>query len=300
MITGRWTRTAAAAVAALLLVACSGDPGEGDPSSQPSGTQTDPGHDPSTSTPTGGPNSPSAAPSSAESPDAEGTVPVYWIGDSGQRAWLYREFLPLAEHPQGAVAAAVQALSSEQPADPDYRSGWTEPLTGVTVEEGADAITVDLPAAAVAELDVASPEGNATLQQLVWTVTAAADSDVEVTITTDGEPFVDALARDPAIRGQVWVITPQQGGTLDRPAVIEGTSTSFEGTLGYEITAGDSVVDSGTTTGGANGDFAEFTIEAGLEPGEYTVAVFGTDPSGGESGEGDQPFADTKDFVVDE
>ncbi|MGO1973017.1 MAG: Gmad2 immunoglobulin-like domain-containing protein [Propionibacteriaceae bacterium] len=296
MRTGRWTRTAAAVLTGLLVVACSAEPDPGsDPDGGPSPEPTSPS---STQASPGGP--PSPGPSTAESPGAQGVVPVYWIGDSAQRAWLYREFRTLPEHPQGRVAAAVQALFGAQPVDPDYRSGWTEPLTEVTVEEAAEGITVDLPADAVAELDVASPEGNVTLQQLVWTVTAAAESDVGVTITTDGEPFVDALERDPAIRGQVWVITPQQGGTLQRPVVIEGTATSFEGTLGYEITAGGSVVDSGTTTGGANGDFAEFTIEAGLEPGEYTVSVFGTDPSGGESGEGEQPFADTKDFVVED
>lgn len=285
---GRWTRTCVAAVAALLLAACTAGPG--DPSPPPS---TDQGSS-SPSSPSPSATTPSS-PAQTPGPDA---TPVYWIGDSAQRPWLYREFRSLPEHPNGRVSAAIHALSSVQPDDPDYRSGWSSPMTDVQVTEEEDAITVDLPGPAVAELDVASTEGSATLQQLVWTVTAAAGENVPVTITVDGEAFVDALERDQTIRGQVWVTSPLQGGSLERPVVIEGTSTSFEGTLLYEITADDSVVDSGNTTGGANGDFAEFSIEAGLEPGEYTVAVFGTDASGGESGEGEQPFVDTKDFVV--
>lgn len=292
MTTGRWTRTAALALTGLLAVGC---------------TPVDP-HDPPTPAATADPTSPSASPtapaespaSPAVSPGTDGAVPVYWIGDSARRPWLYREFRSLPSHPDGPVGAAVVALAAEEPTDPDYRSGWTEPITDVTVHEEDDGITVDLPQEAVAELDVASPEGSAALQQLVWTVTAAAGKNVPVTITADSEAFVDPLERDQSIRGQVWVTTPTQGATLTRPVVIKGTATAFEGTLQYEITAGDSVVDSGTTSAGANGEFAEFTIKAGLEPGDYTVSVFGTDASGGESGEGDQPFADTKDFVVTE
>jgi hypothetical protein len=255
---------------------------------------------------TSAPSSPSATTGTSAAGTLEG-VPVYWIGQSKASFHLYREFRSVPDA-GGVVASAVAAMTRDKPLDPDYMTPWS-PASRVEVSQQGDALMVDLSPDAFAQ-GTGSEVAALAVQQLVWTATAAAQTDGPVTITVDGKPYDawgvvqvgEPMTRAPQVDVQAptWILSPTEGATVPAGEVeFTGTGTAFEGTFLWEVRdANDAVVADGFTQGGSMGTFGEFTFTATLTPGTYTVEVYQPDESGGESPEGPRMFPDTKTFTV--
>ncbi len=247
----------------------------------------------------------------AARPEAAGarTVPVYWIGASRTRSWLYREFLDAGSTSAGA-AQALRLMLAGAPLDPDYSSPWA--AGQVTVTLSPSVVTVDLPSS-VFRGTLDATQAQLALQQLVYTATAAAkdstDTGAGVRVLVDGKAgatvwggaltLPDVAHRDPSVVAPIWIIDPQQGQVLHAsPVTIDGVGTAFEGQLSYSVVSSDgTVVASGTTVGGSTAR-APFTITTPLRPGTYTVTVWAPDVSNGTSPEGPQLYPDTKTFTL--
>ncbi|WP_432491192.1 Gmad2 immunoglobulin-like domain-containing protein [Kineococcus auxinigenes] len=233
-------------------------------------------------------------------PAGSATVPVYWLG--GQPQLLFREYVPAGDAADDATNA-LRAVLGGQPSDPDYASPWG-PDDSATVTARDGRLVVDIAASAAAG-DAEAGDVTAAVQQLVYTVTAAAGEDLPVEIRVDGrsEPLVfgyavpETVSRAPQsdVQAPAW-ITAVDTGTPGQ-AVVEGVGSAFEGTLLYTVTdASGAEVTRGPAQAGANGTFAEFSVTIPLPAGEYTVLVERPDESGGEAGA--QPAGDTKSFTV--
>lgn len=306
----RWLPWAAAVAAAAVvglvvggLLGFGRDEG-GQVAAPTTGATTAPTTD-ATSAPTTGTPTETSGTTSAPA-DLDG-VPVYWIGQSKASFHLYREFRTVPDA-GGKVASAVAAMTREKPLDPDYVTPW-QPASRVEATTASEAITVDLSPDAFAK-GTGSEVAALAVQQLVWTATAAAGTNVPVTITVDGKPYDawgvvrlgEPMQRAPQVDVQAptWVTSPAEGETVPAGKVtFTGTGTAFEGTFLWEVRdANDAVVADGFTQGGSMGTFGEFSFTATLQPGTYTVEVYQPDESGGESPEGPRMFPDTKTFTV--
>lgn len=72
----------------------------------------------------------------------------------------------------------------------------------------------------------------------------------------------------------VVIAYPIESQPVDSPFVILGEGTAFKGILEYEIVdQSDTVVDSGETLTGSMGAISNFSIQADLDPGQYTVEL---------------------------
>lgn len=269
---------------------------------------------------------PTAAPPPEETPDASatppstvvfaGALPVYYAvpSDSGVPK-LVREWHHV-ETDDDPITAAVSQMFTEAPVDPDYVSLWA-PTEVTSVEVTDEAIVIDL--ATVPSVDV--PEGGqpaveAAVQQLAYTATAAAarqsatDGSLPVRVLVDGERPDDlhdvGLAADVGrasqveIRQLVQINDPTEGAEVTSPVAVTGEAAAFEAALLWEVrdTSSDEVVASGPAQAEVCCEFSEFGFSVELEPGEYTLSVSDTDPSGG--AEGKAPDVDTKTFQVTE
>ena len=222
-------RLIATATALLALVACSNSSG---PDAQVSESSS-----PSTT----GSTSPSASTTSATTM----RVPVYYLGGTAARPVLYREFRSVPR--TDAIArAAVDAMLHLTPLDTDYRTYWPTTTTVLGVSVSGTTATVDLSSEA-GTVTTSTANEKQSLQQLVYTVTAAAPSITAVRLHLDGEtkptqwghvstsgavgraPQVDTLAA-------VWVIDPAHHATVGRTFTVTGTASVFEATVSWEVT----------------------------------------------------------------
>lgn len=291
---------------------------------RPTGFTTDPPYWPPVT------KSPPPPPTESSSPDPGGptepsdptqaqaiTLAVYYTAVVSQNAAansndnnvrLVREFHDI-ETADPPLLAALRELAS--PDDPDYDSFW-RPEMFRSAEVGDDAITVEvteLPAVEDVGLEPSNHE--LAVQQVVYTVTAAADmasldGSLPVRFTVGGEPAGDyggidlsqPVGRaDPlAVRQLVQINNPAEGTTVSSPVTIDGQAAAFEAQLDWEIRLDGEVVEQGYTTAEQCCTFADFAFEVELEPGTYEIVVSETDPSGGE---GRSPMADSKTFTVE-
>nr|WP_281372875.1 Gmad2 immunoglobulin-like domain-containing protein [Kineococcus aurantiacus] len=238
-----------------------------------------------------------SAPAGAALPSGSATVPVYWLGGSSPK--LFREYVRAGDAGADDATRALRAMLAGGPGDPDYTSPWSADPTATVTSTGGR-LVVDLAASAAAGR---AADATAAVQQLVYTVTAAAGSSDPVEIRVDGRPeptlFGEAVARTVArapqadVQAPAWItgVTPGSGSVT-----VTGVGTAFEGTLLYTITdASGAEVAREAVQAGANGTFDDFSFTAQVGPGTYTVAVVAPDESGGE---GATPLADTKGFTV--
>ncbi len=270
------------------------------------GTASAPVAPPATDPDTGA-GDPSSVPEDTAAGGEVSGVPVYWVGETAVSYRLFREFRTVPDV-GSRVASAVSAMTTQQPADPDYATPWS-PASRVEASVSGDAVTVDLSADAFAA-GVGSELADLAVQQLVYTATAAAQVPGSVTVTVDGEPYDawgsvplgEPMTRQPMVDVQnpTWLLTPVQGATVDAGTVrFTGLGTAFEGTFGWEVRdSGGAVVAEGFADGGANGTFDALSFTTDLSPGDYTVEVWQPDASGGESPEGPRMFPDSKAFTV--
>ena len=186
-----------------------------------------------TKTPAAAPTKPAAtrtAPVATAIPDDATVAPpgtmlaaVYYVFDHGELGpRLVREFRRVPKS-TGVVRAAVDAMLHLEPLDPDYTSFWprTAKIRGIRIN--GDTATVDLSAEARLRIDRAVEI--ASMQQLVWTVTAAAPKVTKVKVLVAGRtppssqsdwsgPQRRAKRSDTVAR--VQISSPQHGATVSR------------------------------------------------------------------------------------
>jgi hypothetical protein len=193
---------------------------------------------------------------------------VYYVFDHGELGpRLVREFRRVPKS-TGVVRAAVDAMLHLEPLDPDYTSFWprTAKIRGIRIN--GDTATVDLSAEARLRIDRAVEI--ASMQQLVWTVTAAAPKVTKVKVLVAGRtppssqsdwsgPQRRAKRSDTVAR--VQISSPQHGATVSRKLTIAGEARTFE--EGFETAINWSVVDVPRKTVYAEGFLERATGERG-------------------------------------
>ena len=221
-------------------------------------------------------------------------APVYWIGRSNDKTFLYREFRDVAEQ-DNPVTRALRVMMSQKPLDPDFFTPWQNPKKLASSISGKNVITVDLSADAFnSNVDPAMAER--AVQQLVYTATAAAASaglidagqQIQVVVLVDGHTDFLAFnqvrlgsptARTAGMVAPVWIIDPQEGTSVEDGAIkISGRSTAPGGALRWEILRIDGSIKTaylnGTTTASAEtGQSGAFNLTVSLAPGNYEVRV---------------------------
>ncbi len=290
---------------AFLVIRDPGDliAGPGDETAAPTATDSPPPAPEPTADGSAAPVEPSPAPTGPGVAYA-GAVPVYYVADHSGELRLAREWRRV-ETPRTAPEEAV-ALLVEPSRVPAYDSLWNPAgeVRSVKVRGNVIAVDLSLPADPVAE------HAALAVQQLVYTATASVshgggDGSLPVRILVDGAETGDLggvdvsqpLHRAPAldVRQLVQLNDPYQGERLPSPVRVRGDAAVFEATVLWELRRDGQPVDSGHATAQQCCQFAEFAFELDLEPGEYTIVVSESDPSGGE---GRPPMSDARTFVV--
>ena len=245
-------------------------------------TQTEPSDPPASGTPT-----PTAV---------EGDVYVYYVMDDGQGPRLYREQRP--NPGMDPVSAALSAMLHDHPQDPDYSSPWPNGTRLLEQSVSGDTATVD-----VSDFPALGAEAETVaVQELVYTVTANDTSVKKVRLLVDGkapqsghDDWSKPVARAPMtdVQGWIWLLAPTEGATTSSPVSIQGYGTAFEGTISWEVTKGGTKVAEGSTQGGSNGEFGDFSDTVQLDPGTYQIRAFEASAE-----DGSAIHVDTKTFTV--
>lgn len=287
-------RTAVCAVLALALAGCGGgDTDVATPTTTPAGATSSPAPSPSVT----------GAEPTAEAPQGSSAVAVYYVHDTTGGPRLYREF-----HERPATGApvrdAVEAMLTVPADDPDYTSLWpagTEVL-GVEVEGGT--ATVDLSAEA-RDASAGSAFEQASLQQLVHTVTAADTSVERVQVLVEGEQpdslwgavsLAEPVTRAPSfeVLGPVWLLTPVEGGTLAVGEQFGGVATVFEATVSWQWLQDGELVAEGFSTASEGGPGrGDWSAPVEVPPGDYVLKAFESSAQ-----DGSETFVDTKAVTV--
>jgi|GEM_PF-4650076 len=252
-------------------------------------------------------------PSSSGTSGAGVTEPVtLWFAgeheDTLQNPALYPETVDVTVPPGSTeVQAALDALLSTLPVDPDYANAFWDaesgssggtPSTATVSEDGAGTV-VDLPAEAFG-IGVGSAYAELGVQQVVNTVLSNG-APAPVRLTVDGQAGAEVwgvLALEPSyeLDEQVWtsasVTSVLDGSTTGSPVTLSGVGFGFEGELDVHVLdeASREVVEQTfvAVSGGAVLDDegqpvrSPYTIDLELEPGVYRLVV----ADGDESGEG--------------
>ncbi|WP_043497255.1 Gmad2 immunoglobulin-like domain-containing protein [Georgenia sp. SUBG003] len=282
------------AAGALLLVAACGSDARPTPTAEPGPTTSaPPAVEPETST---------AAPPT-EGPSTDGSeVPVYYLVDTRAGVRLARELRDVGGDP---LVGAVEAMI-DGPTDPDYTTTWNPATDVLSVERSDAAITVDLSEDA-RTANAGSEAAAMMVQQLVHTVTGAADEDTPVRLLIEGEPAGElwgvltwdepVAPGDPSdVRVLVQIDTPAEGAEVTSPVTVRGEANAFEANVPWRVLTPDGgEVTTGFTMTTEGQAFAPFTFEVELDPGTYVVEISEDDPSGGQGG---IPMTDTRTFTV--
>lgn len=311
-----WIRGAGAAIVATaaVIIAVTVVGNNGAPSPSPSaGPAAGPG--PSrhaVATPTKAVE-PSASASQPATNVSSQTVPVYYVGDTSHGPRLYREFHqvttgdPLSAALSEAVGTTADGGQSK-PLDPDYRVPWPA-LTRASGSTSGGTITVDLSGDPQDSLrdrpaGMSEDEAKIAVQQLVYTAQAASQSTAPVQLLVNGQHTDTVLgvpASEPVARGdetdvlaQFWIISPQEGETVTSPVKVTGLAAAFEANVPWELKQGDKVVKKGFTTAKECCTMAPYSFTVQAPPGDYTLVVHDSDPSG----QGKAPWTDTKDITI--
>ncbi|WP_129657993.1 GerMN domain-containing protein [Rothia halotolerans] len=221
-------------------------------------------------------------------------VPLYWVGQPGPRAHLFREYVPLAPDesaPAGdVVAMAVSMMSRMQPADPDYENPWS-PASSVGSSVTSDGtLTLDVSSDMFPE-DLGEEAERMALQQLVYTATATAVStkvlDAEhattVVVLVDGraghqfggETLGSPTQRDDAARSPLWVIDPDQGGVHSREVGFKLVSDHIASSVHWRLSGIEGVIEEEAVDLRDDGSgHHEIQFDRTLDPGDYTIEAF--------------------------
>lgn len=245
-----------------------------------------------------------AVPAVPASPGEARALPGYYVAETPSGPRLYREFhrVPTTDPVSDAVREMLRG-----PVDPDYRTLWpagTSLRAPVTAADGV--FTVDLSREALGPASLGSAAAEVTVQQLVYTVQAAAQSTDPVRLLVDGAPVpelfgavatAEPLPRaDPyTVRSLVQIDNPTDAAAVGATVTVSGEAAAFEATVPWQVLRDGTVVQQGFTTSAEGQRFAAYSFTVTLPPGQYVVRVTEDDPS---AGEGRPPFTDTKSITV--
>lgn len=284
-----------------------------EPSPVPTAASTEPTLQPTgeptlqpTLQPTGEPSPSPVAPqpSGSETTGTVTTEPVtLWFAgeheDTLQNPALYPETVDVTVPPGSTTAqAAVDALLSTLPVDPDYSNAFWDtdgessgraPATA-TVSEDASGTVVDLPGGAFG-IGVGSAYAELGVQQVINTVLSNG-APAPVTLTVDGQAGAEVwgvLVLEPSyeLDEQVWtsasVTSLLDGSTTGSPVTLSGVGSGFEGELDVLVLdeASGDVVEQAfvVVSGGAVLDDqgrparSPYLIDLDLGPGTFRLVV---------------------------
>lgn len=216
-------------------------------------------------------------------------VGTYFVGETTDGTWLYREFQVVDAGPatDRALAALRRLEVDAGPEDPDYTTLWPDgSFTSVAVVD--DGIRVELGSRVRAV-----PAGLA-LQQAVQTVQGVLQQTTPVTFATPDGPLAGATSvrRDGSVVAPVNISDPVEGLETSGTLVVRGRASAARTgpkRVAWELRdATDEVVRAGDV------DVAEaawtMTLDlSDLAPGRYVIAAFGADVA---------TATDTRTFVV--
>ena len=251
----------------------------------------------------------SSEPSPSQKPASGPAVAVYYVGDAPQGPRLYREFHPGSGG--DSLSAALTELGTT-PTDPDYRTVWSV-LSFADVnfdgidDSGVISVTLADPALVQRPAGLSKAEAFTSVQQVVYTLQAAAQTRAEVEFLLDGKPVDQILGVRNATFNYdqfaslalVNVTAPESGATVSGTFTASGVANSFEANVLWQVRQGDKVVASGFSTAEGWMDKlypweAEVDL-SGLPAGDYTFVAMTDDPS---DGEGFGPTEDTKTITL--
>lgn len=259
---------------------------------------------PSASRPTSPRPSVPQAQSAPTTAAATRALAVYYVHDTDTGPKLYREFHRVPASRAGA-RGAVDAMIRVRAADPDYTSLWPRATRVLGTSLRGDTATVNLSREATRGSAGASFEA-ISLQQLVYTVTAAVPAAKRVRLLVEGRPVeslwghvgvgTKPMTRAPQVDvlAPVWLEAPAQGATAGRTVRLRGQATVFEATVSWEVRRGRTLVKRGFTnaTVGAPGR-GTWSASVTLPPGSYLARAFASSPK-----DGRPTFVDDKAFRV--
>lgn len=238
-------------------------------------------------------------------PASEGrsvNVTAYFLGRTAPGQRLFAEQHSLTGVTGSDLQAAVTTALGN-PDDPDYHPGFPAGTTATATDHDTY-VTVDFGSRDVIEAPAHGKDPAMAVQALVWTVDDAVQRQVPVRFTVEGTPATRLLgaAVDPQIpRGsEDATLSPvslhvDEGATITRGSLVQGRANAFEATVVWQLRQGEQVVRHGFTTATTCCKLAPFQLRLTAPPGNYTLAVRDTDPSGGE---GNGVTTDTKDIVL--
>lgn len=243
------------------------------------------------------PGAPAGSASSSPVAAAVRAIPVYYLADVAGGPRLYREFHSLPILNGSPALTAVTEMLRGTPVDPDYTSVWPTTVRVRSLTISGAMATVDL----TGFVAVGAAFEGASVQQLVYTVTAAEPSVTQVLLLVNGAVppsghiiWSSPISRANALETQafVWILAPTHGATVTSPVTVSVLGTGFEGNVPLKIYQGDKVVASTHVTtmmGGFSQAQATFT----LAPGTYEIRAYN------DSGRDDSlQLWDTKTFTV--
>lgn len=237
-----------------------------------------------------------------ETASAGQTLPVYWLGHSGDAVYLYREFRTSASS-DDPIVAALHNMMTNKPLDSDYFGVWKAPSRLGASISGKNSITVDVSSDAFAQ-KVDQGIAQRSISQLVYTASAAAassglldtSSTIQVTILVDGRSDYNAfnhvllnkpLVRDPAFIAPIWITEPPVDATVKEDTLkVAGQVNTTGQKLMWSLTP----VSSGYATAGMNSGAVQvvkdaasktstFDFDVSATPGNYVLSVYIQDPA---------------------
>lgn len=252
-------------------------------------------------------------------PSTDVTVPVYYVGDTSRGPRLFREFHIVSDEFDTSLKLALNEAVGQTPSDGDYRIDWPSGtnIDYVEDEAGGDALTIyvrndetdihDRPAG------MSSEEASIAIEQLIYTAQATT-SDTDQAAGQNGGPVQLMLngvrtdrvlgvptsepvsAGDPSqVLAQVWIIEPAQNARVASGVEVFGLANAFEANVQWELMRSGDVVKSGFTMAKECCTMSPYSFTLKAPPGEYTLVVHDSDPSGGE---GFAPWQDTKEVTI--
>jgi spore germination protein GerM len=253
--------------------------------------------------------SPSPTPSAAPT-HAPLRAALFYVGKKADpHQLLYREIVT-RPWPAGnaVVTAAVNAMLTTPPRDPDYTSYWPAGTTirGISLNPIGTHAVVDLSA----EAGSASPGGSDIARisawQLYYTVQQNGPKIDSVELRIDGKkvdslwgtPIENPMTNDPYGNGQylahVWITSPEDGATVPQTIEIKGEAIAYEATVGWQILENDTVVKHGSTMASSGApEQGSWSFSVALPPGYYIIGAYET------SGTYGSPlYVDTKNITV--
>lgn len=175
-------------------------------------------------------------------------VAVYYLGDTGSRVALYREFRRTTS--RNRVQAAIELMVS-QPLDADYTTLWPKGTKVRSVTIKGDLATVDLTAEALQGGGGGSSAACQILQQIVWTVTAANTSIHRVALSVEGRtqgvvsqwwgvgcgPDVPLARTSPSteVIAPIQISSHNEGDLVRSRFSFGGEATVFEAALSWSV-----------------------------------------------------------------